>query len=88
MTSREKTGLFTLDEARPDYVYGYGDALRDGRVVRPVYFPRVGGDMEWVAPDGTETTPARHTAPPTLDQHGESVRAWLTEAGAGATPGA
>ena len=26
----------------------------DGRVVRPVYFPRVGGDMEWVAPDGQE----------------------------------
>ena len=43
-----------LDEARPDYVYGYGDALRDGRVVRPVYFPRVGGEMEWVAPDGSE----------------------------------
>ena len=29
-----------LEEARPDYVYGYGQALRDGRVVRPVYFPR------------------------------------------------
>ena len=43
-----------LDEARPDYVYGYGDALRDGRVVRPVYFPRIGGEMEWVAPDGSE----------------------------------
>ncbi|MET0146928.1 MAG: DEAD/DEAH box helicase [Ilumatobacteraceae bacterium] len=43
---------YVLDEARPDYTYGYGDALRDGRVVRPVYFPRVGGDMEWVAPDG------------------------------------
>jgi superfamily II DNA or RNA helicase len=45
---------YVLDEARPDYVYGYGDALKDGRVVRPVYFPRVGGDMEWVAPDGSE----------------------------------
>ena len=45
---------YVLDEARPDYVYGYGDALRDGRVVRPVYFPRIGGDMEWVAPDGSE----------------------------------
>ncbi len=40
------------DEAVPDYEYGYGDALRDGRVVRPVYFPRVGGQMEWSAPDG------------------------------------
>ncbi len=36
----------------PDYEYGYGDALRDGRVVRPVYFPRIGGEMEWSAPDG------------------------------------
>lgn len=38
--------------AEPDFEYGYGDALRDGRVVRPVFFPRVGGFMEWVAPDG------------------------------------
>lgn len=40
------------DEAAPDYEYGYGDALREGRVVRPVYFPRIGGAMEWSAPDG------------------------------------
>ncbi len=40
------------EEAVPDYEYGYGDALRDGRVVRPVYFPRTGGEMEWSAPDG------------------------------------
>ncbi|MET0773329.1 MAG: DEAD/DEAH box helicase [Candidatus Limnocylindrales bacterium] len=39
-------------EAVPDYEYGYGDALRDGRVVRPIYFPRTGGQMEWQAPDG------------------------------------
>jgi superfamily II DNA or RNA helicase len=45
---------YHLDEARPDYEYGYGDALRDGRVVRPVYFPRIGGFMEWVAPDGAQ----------------------------------
>lgn len=45
---------YVLDEARPDYTYGYADALRDRRVVRPVYFPRVGGQMEWVAPDGSE----------------------------------
>lgn len=44
---------YVLDEARPDFEYGYADALRDGRVVRPVYFPRVNGFMEWVAPDGT-----------------------------------
>jgi superfamily II DNA or RNA helicase len=39
-------------EAVPDFEYGYGDALRDGRVVRPIYFPRTGGQMEWQAPDG------------------------------------
>ncbi len=43
---------YEQDEAVPDFEYGYGDALRDGRVVRPVYFPRVGGEMEWSAPDG------------------------------------
>ncbi|MDQ6727495.1 MAG: DEAD/DEAH box helicase [Actinomycetota bacterium] len=41
------------DEAVPDYEYGYGDALADGGVVRPVYFPRVDGMMEWSAPDGS-----------------------------------
>jgi len=40
-------------EACPDVEYGYGDALADGGVVRPVYFPRVDGRMEWVAPDGS-----------------------------------
>lgn len=43
---------YEQDEAVPDFEYGYGDALRDGRVVRPVYFPRTGGQMEWTAPDG------------------------------------
>jgi superfamily II DNA or RNA helicase len=44
---------YELDEARPDYEYGYGEALSDGRVVRPVYFPRTNGNMEWSAPDGS-----------------------------------
>ena len=44
---------YVIDEARPDFEYGYADALRDGRVVRPVYFPRINGFMEWVAPDGS-----------------------------------
>ena len=44
---------YQLDEARPDYEYGYGEALTDGSVVRPVYFPRIDGMMEWTAPDGT-----------------------------------
>ncbi len=40
------------DLAHADYVYGYADALRDGGVVRPVYFPRVDGQMEWSTPSG------------------------------------
>ena len=40
------------EEAQADYEYSYGDALREQRVVRPVYFPRIGGRMEWTAPDG------------------------------------
>ena len=43
---------YEADEAVPDFEYGYDDALRDGRVVRPIYFPRVGGAMEWTAGDG------------------------------------
>jgi superfamily II DNA or RNA helicase len=46
------------DEAVPDFEYGYADALKDGRVVRPVYFPRVNGFMEWIAPDGTVASAA------------------------------
>jgi superfamily II DNA or RNA helicase len=41
------------DEARPDFEYGYGPALAEHRVVRPIYFPRTNGQMEWSAPDGT-----------------------------------
>jgi len=38
--------------AHADYTYGYADALRDGGVVRPVYFPRVDGEMEWTTTAG------------------------------------
>src|SRR5699024_807094 len=40
---------YVLDEAVPDYEYGYGEALADRRVVRPIYFPRTNGHMEWSA---------------------------------------
>jgi superfamily II DNA or RNA helicase len=40
------------EQAHADFVYGYADALRDGGVVRPVYFPRVDGDMEWTTASG------------------------------------
>lgn len=53
------------DEACADYVYGYGDALGEGGVVRPVHFPRVDGEMEWVAPDGLAHS---HTFADTLDR--------------------
>jgi len=43
---------YEMDEARPDFEYGYGPALAEHRVVRPVYFPRTNGQMEWSAPDG------------------------------------
>ena len=39
-------------EAEPDVEYGYGPALADRTVVRPVHFPRLGGEMEWIGPDG------------------------------------
>ena len=43
---------YELEEARPDFEYGYGEALAERRVVRPVYFPRTNGYMEWSATDG------------------------------------
>jgi superfamily II DNA or RNA helicase len=42
------------DLAKADYDYGYGEALKDRAVVRPVYFPRINGHMEWTAPDGSQ----------------------------------
>jgi superfamily II DNA or RNA helicase len=44
---------YVKDEAQADYEYGYGEALGDRRVVRPVYFPRINGRMEWTSPDGS-----------------------------------
>ena len=42
--------------AQPDVEYGYGDALADRSVVRPVRFPRIAGEMEWIDPDGSQTS--------------------------------
>jgi superfamily II DNA or RNA helicase len=42
------------DLAEADYEYGYGEALQDRGVVRPVYFPRIKGHMEWTAPGGLD----------------------------------
>ena len=59
------------DEARPDFEYGYGQALEDGRVVRPVYFPRINGFMEWITPDGNVASAAFDDA---LDKQGTAQR--------------
>ncbi|MEQ8834321.1 MAG: DEAD/DEAH box helicase [Miltoncostaeaceae bacterium] len=59
------------DLATADIEYGYGEALRDGGVVRPVHFPRTGGEMEWVAPDGTQSSATFEDA---LDPTGASQR--------------
>lgn len=40
--------------SKPDYNYGYGDALRDQDVVRSVFFPSYEGKLEWVTRDGDE----------------------------------
>ncbi|RMH74420.1 MAG: DEAD/DEAH box helicase [Actinomyces sp.] len=39
-------------DAVADYDYDYGRALVDGGVVRPVFFPRFDGHMEWIGADG------------------------------------
>lgn len=39
-------------EAVSDFEYGYGEALEEGGVVRPVYFPRFDGHMEWLDANG------------------------------------
>ena len=39
--------------AQPDIEYGYGDALADRSVVRPIRFPRIDGEMEWIDADGS-----------------------------------
>jgi superfamily II DNA or RNA helicase len=62
---------YVIDEAVPDFEYGYADALADGRVVRPVYFPRINGFMEWVAPDGTANAASFDDA---LDRVGSAQR--------------
>ncbi len=65
----EETGIGGQAEA--DFTYGYADALRDGGVVRPVYFPRFDGLMEWSAPDGSIVSANFHDD---LDRTGSSHR--------------
>jgi superfamily II DNA or RNA helicase len=62
---------YKIEEAESDYEYGYADALKDGEVVRPVYFPRINGFMEWQAPDGTVNAASFDDA---LDRQGSQQR--------------
>lgn len=62
---------YHLDEARPNFEYGYDQALADRRVVRPVWFPRINGFMEWTAPDGAAMSASFEDA---LDRQGSAQR--------------
>lgn len=65
------------NEVVPDIEYGYGDALKDGKVVRPVFFPRFGGSMEWMAPDGAHLA-ASFDDPLARTQANQRLRAALS----------
>ncbi|HKJ55467.1 MAG TPA: DEAD/DEAH box helicase [Nitriliruptoraceae bacterium] len=43
---------YEFDEAVADHTYDYGEALEEGGVVRPVFFPAFNGHMEWTTPEG------------------------------------
>ncbi|MBC8131755.1 MAG: DEAD/DEAH box helicase [Deltaproteobacteria bacterium] len=68
------------DLAEADYEYGYGRALEDGGVVRPVYFPRINGHMEWTAPGGTDYA-ATFDDPLTRDLSNQRLRTALNVEG-------
>ena len=68
------------DLAEADYEYGYGRALEDGRVVRPVYFPRINGHMEWTAPGGMDYA-ATFDDPLTRDLSNQRLRTALNVEG-------
>jgi superfamily II DNA or RNA helicase len=68
---------YAADEAVPDYEYGYADALADGGVVRPIYFPAVGGEMEWSAPSGA-TYSASFDDPLSLSLSNQRLRTALS----------
>ncbi len=68
---------YVANEAEADYSYGYGEALKDGSVVRPVYFPRFGGHMEWTSSDGNDLT-ASFDDYLTLTESNQRLRAALS----------
>jgi crotonobetainyl-CoA:carnitine CoA-transferase CaiB-like acyl-CoA transferase len=64
-----------------DEVYAWAQTRSQGLLV-DVQHPTLGTltlpgpPLRFFAPDGTETTPTQHTAPPLLDADGSAVRAW------------
>jgi superfamily II DNA or RNA helicase len=68
------------DLAHPDYEYGYGEALKDRLVVRPIYFPRINGHMEWTAPGGIDCA-ATFDDPLTRDLSNQRLRTALDTGG-------
>jgi formyl-CoA transferase len=69
-----------------DEVYGWEQTLSQGLLVEvehatlgPLRLP--GPPLRFFAADGTERTPRDHEAPPVLDQHAQSLRDWLADAG-------
>ena len=93
--ARSRSSRYEGDLASADYEYGYGEALGDRAVVRPVYFPRIDGHMEWTAPGGLEYA-ATFDDPLTRELANQRLRTALNAegrvaargAGAGARPAA
>lgn len=63
---------------KPDYVYGYGEALRDG-VVRPVFFQTYDGDISWMS--GDEIISATFSDPLGMGRSKERLRAAISTQG-------
>jgi crotonobetainyl-CoA:carnitine CoA-transferase CaiB-like acyl-CoA transferase len=67
-----------------DEVYGW-DQAQSQRLLLEVDHPTLGGltlpgpPLRFFDGAGGEVTRADHAAPPTLDQHGDAIRAWLDE---------
>ncbi|MFC7625551.1 DEAD/DEAH box helicase [Microlunatus sp. GCM10028923] len=66
--------------SRPDYSYGYGQALADS-IVRPVLFLAYSGDLHWRTSAGDEVA-ARLGEPMTRDLAGQALRTALDPQGA------
>ena len=65
--------------SRPDYAYGYAEALADG-IVRPVLFLAYSGDLQWRTSAGDEVS-ARLGGPLTKDLASQALRTALDPQG-------